>query len=492
MNILHPHINIKARQLFERIHQGRKIDVKASRGLLEEQLDLYLEHLAKHIGHIVSPRDKKRIWTIIARNNAVAKVLSSPQYRSAVKKKNQLMGAISLGYVICIDGRIPAIFLGGRHTKHFEVPASEISVIKRKSDKHIIPDSTDLNEGLRKIATSGEELLELVFAHTSLLNPQHGCGAMAGKRKAGFLDPKLTNEEANLKIIEEKTIPAISNIFNEFKTQLGLEPQTVVALPAVYDTDTFGIILNYSSDHPLSTTNLTKEYQDHLDDYLIKYNLVFGSFRERFTDLKYLAKFNEQILKITESILDKKVAIELLEEVENYIKTHFSDLSNTQSKALKYIILRTVAFQYLTGLCNTRRKNLDHAFAEHEETFMAVAMRGGTIGKYDPEDQGFASTPSDPAEAISNIKTMLSIMGNFPKIKPYLLFVCNSVSARDLKENDVVVQRLMGSNAGLLRDIIADKQLGELIESGEMIPVPVLVEEGTREVLKIADHAAYI
>jgi len=123
---------------------------------------------------------------------------------------------------------------------------------------------------------------------------------------------------------------------------------------------------------------------------------------------------------------------------------------------------------------------------------MAVAMRGATIGKFDPQNQAFASTPADPKQAIANINTMLSILGDSPKVKPYILFVCNSIKVRDLRENGHVLQRLLGSNAGLLRDIIADQKLGGMIEKGEMIPVPVLIEEDTREVLKIVDHSGYI
>ncbi len=495
MQIPQTHINIKVRDLFKKIYQGRKINLAASKSSLEMQLNLYLDHLSSHTFVKISQRDRKRIWETIERNNHVAKTLSSPLYRKIVKSKRELSKEVSIGFVFCIDGRIPAIFLGGRFARHFEIPAGEISIIRRKSDGRIIPDSSDLNEALRKTATSNDDLLEIVFAHTSLSNPHHGCGAMIAKMRAGLLDPKLSLEEANLKIIRDRTIPAISNIYNEFRIQQGNEPLKMVGISALFDTDTFGIILNYDlrkANNSLSTTDLTNKYASELDEYFIKNNLVFGSFKEKFSDLKFLIPLSQNTLKIVEALLNKKIAPKLLDEIGEYINKFYSDLTEDQKQALIFVLLRNIAFQYLTGLAKFKKKSADHPFLEHGESFLAVAMRGTTIGKFDPQNQGFASSPSDPKQAISNINTMLSIMGDSSKLKPYILFVCNSVNSRDLRENNQVIQRIIGSNAGLLRDIIEDKKLGEMIEKGEMIPVPVLIEEDSREVLKIVDHSGYI
>lgn len=502
MQMLKLHINNKVREIFRKIYedlpagrQGKKVNLTALKNSLEDQLNLYLDHLGGHIKQEIIKKDRERIWNIIERNNKVAKILSTPMYRKIVKRKRQLSGGSSLGLVFCIDGRIPAIFLGGRFARHFEIPAGEITTIRRKSDSKLIPDSSDLNEALRKIASGGDDLLEIVFAHTSLTNPHHGCGAMIAKMRSGLLDPKLSLEEANLKIIKDKTIPSITNMYNEFREQLGMESLKIVGIPALYDTDTFGIILNFDlqkEQADLSTTKLTQKYKDQLDGRFIKDNFMFGSFREKFTDLKYAIVFANNVLKVTENILEGKVSPDLIKTIILYLENFYSDLTDAQKKALTFLLVRNIAFQYLTGLCVVKRKQADHAFAKHEESYMAVAMRGAIIGKFDPQDQGFASTPSDPKQAISNINTMLSILGDSPSIKPYILFICNSVNSRDLRENNQVLQRISGSNAGLLRDIIEDKKLGGMISMGEIIPVPLLIEEDTRGVLKIIDHSGYI
>ena len=489
------HINIGVRDIFRKIYQGKNINLAASKDLLEQQLDLYLNHFSTHIGKTISKREKTRIWAVIERNNQVGKILNAPHFKKLVKRVKELIGKTFVGYIFCIDGRIPAIFVGGRFARFFENPAAEVAVIKRKSDNKLIPDSSDLIEALRRAASMEDDLLEIVAAHTSILDSHHGCGAMAAKKRAGLIDSKLSFEHANLKIIKERTIPAISNIYNEFREQIGLEPLKTVGIPVLYDTDTFGLFLNYDlqkEDKALSTTELTNKYKDQLDEYFIKKNLVFGSFGSKFSDLKYLTAFFRNVVEVIEAIVDKKVAKNLLTDIEGYIDNAYFDLTSNQKQGLKFILVRNISIQYLTGLSSVKKRTLDHPFSEHGEGYMAVAMRGGTIGKFDPQNQVFASTPADPADAIESINIELSIMGSSSKIKPYILFVCNSINSRDLKENSLVLQRLMGSNAGLLRDIIADSKLGAMIESGELIPVPVLVEEDTREVLKIADHSAYI
>ena len=467
---------MKVRDLFKRIYQNKQINLSASRASLQEQLNLYLDHLGKHINQTFSQKDRERIWAIVERNNAVAKILETPTHRKIVKRQRELIDHTALGLVFCIDGRIPAVFLGGRFARHLEVPAGEISTIKRKSDGKLIPDSSDLNEALRRIAATEEELLEIIFAHTSLTNPAYGCGAMKGK-----------GVDANLKIIKEKTIPAITNMYREFRAQMGLQPLKVIAIPALYDTDTFGIILN-----SLSVTEKTNKFTMQMDEYFIKKNLVYGSMKEKFWDLKYFTHFCQNVLYVEENLLQKKVAPKLVEDVSNYLDKNYADLTQKQKKALLFLLIRNVAFQYLTGLSVLKRKRADHPFFKHEETYLAVAMRGATIGKFDPQNQGFAASAADPKQAISNINTMLSILGDSQKVRPYILFVCNSINVRDLKDNSLVLQRLLGSNAGLLRDIIADGKLGGMIEKGEIIPVPVMIEENTREVLKIVDHSGYI
>lgn len=488
----------KARKIFEKIYKKEGIDLRASVSSLKDQLYLYFDHLSLRTKKPISHADKDRAQRIIERNNLVSKVLDGEDFKKVVLGKLELSGKAVLGFIFCIDGRIPSIFLGDRFAKFWEVPAGELGAVRRKSDGKIIPTSTDLSESLRRRVTSGKELLEIVFAHTSLIDASHGCGAMAAKRANGELDPKISNEEANLKILEEKTIPAITTLFNDFRALKGFEPLKRVGIPALYDTDSFGVILNYnrrSEGKSLSTTELTNQFKEEITENFVRENLVFGAYKQKFHDLKYIVIFFENLLKVTRALLSDKKFSPLQEKLTKYINENYIDLTANQKKTLKFFLTRSIALQYLTGLSAANKKNIDHPFAEHEEEYMAVSIRGITIGKFDPESQGFSSTPADSESAIRNIKTKISIMlktSKDNKKKPFLLFICNVLNHTDLSENNRVLKRAMVTNAELLRDILEDEQLGEMIRKGNIIPVPVLLSEQTGEVLKIADQSAYI
>lgn len=488
---------IKARKIFERIYKKEKIDLRASAETLKDQLNLYLDHIEQHIKKEINSKERGRITKIIERNNLVSEVLNDESFKSIVQGKMELSGKAIIGYIFCIDGRIPSIFMGDRFAKFWEVPAGELMITKRKSDGKIIPSSTDLGESLRRRVTSGKELLEIVFAHTSLIDPKHGCGAMAAKRAKGLLSDKFSNEEANLKILEERTIPAITTLFNNFRTHKGFEPLKRVGIAALYDTDSFGVILNYElrdRGKSLSTTELTNEFKESITERFVSENLVFGAYKQKFHDLKYLTIFFGNLLKVTKALIQEKKFASLQQIIDKYINRHYSDLTSGQKKSFKFFLIRSIALQYLTGLSVSNKKNIDHPFAEHEEEFMAVSIRGATIGKFDPESQGFSSTPADAGTAIANIKAKMSIMNGSRENKkqPFILFICNLLYQSDLQDNNRVLKRAMVSNAELLRAIVEDSQLGEMVRKATLIPVPVLLAEGTNEVLKIADHSAYI
>lgn len=486
---------LRARRIFEKIYKNNKINVRASVGSLKEQLNLYADHLQSHTGKKIRPEDRKRIFEIIERNNEVAKILSSKDFKEMTEKNKRLLGPVALSVVFCIDGRIPALFLGGRFSTHWEEPAGEVTVEKRKSDGKLIPVSSELCESLRNMTYTDRDILEVIFAHTSFLG--HGCGAMAAKRKAGLIKDDMPLEDANLKIINERSIPALSNIYNELRNQKGLKELKMIAVSALYDTDTFGILLNYDLREKgvmLSTTELTNEFRPEMDEFFIKENLTFGSFKETFSSLQFVTKFLENVYYVSSKIRELDKFKILRDTLESYIKKNYALLTKDQQNALQFLLIYTIAFQYLTGSSATSKDNYYHPFVHHEEEYMAVSTRGTVIGKFDPEDQGFASTPPDAQTAISNIKTKISIMSSSKenKSKPYLLFICNPISGRDLSENSNLAHKTMDANAELLRKILEDKDLGGMIEEGKIIPVPILIEAANRAVLKIIDHSAYI
>lgn len=465
---------------------------------LSDQTNNYFKHSNSRLKLKLPPETASRITKIIERNNMLSWLLNNPEYQSCMKKQNELIKNAKLALVFCIDGRIPAIFLGGWFADSWETPAGEIIVKNRQSDGVMIPFATHLGESLRRLADHHQDLLEIVLGHTSLTS-NHGCGAMAAKKKAGLVPEGKTLEEANLEIINQKSIPALTNLYNEFRKQANLEPLKQAGVSAMYDTDTFGFIFNFENKlnrKQLSTTILTNEFSTLISGVLNTRALSFGVYHSSFTRLDRFIQFSKDIVKVTEALLTSRELKKLRESVSSFIHKTYPNLTEAQSTALRFFTLRTVALQFLTGL-SVFKKHPRHPFVEHSETYIATSTRGKTIGKLDPEEQGFGSNAEDSSTAVANIKVKLLIMnasstnGNTLQ-KPYLLFICNPVNKIDLSENNETIHAVLGSNAGLFRDITSDKELWGLVKTGQLFPIPVLVDEDTREVLKVIDHSAYL
>lgn len=465
---------------------------------LSFQAKKYIDHFNQRLNTSLPEETLSRVSKIVERNNMLSWLLDNPEYESCMKKQNDLIKDAKLALVFCIDGRIPAIFLGGWFADSWETPAGEIIAKMRQSDGTIIPFATHLGESLRRLVDNKQDLLEIVLGHTSL-SSSHGCGAMAAKKKAGLIDENKSLEEANLEIINQKSIPALTNLYNEFRKQANLAPLAQAGVSAMYDTDTFGFIFNFENKQTskkLSTTALTNEFSTLISGSLTDSPLSFGVYHSSFTRLDRFIQFSKDIIKITEVLLESSDLKHLRDQVTNFINKTYPKLTSNQKSALRFFILRTIAFQYLTGLC-VFKKHPRHPFVEHSETYIATSTRGKTIGKLDPAEQGFGSNAEDSSTAVSNIKVKLAIMNEslaegHALQKPYLLFICNPVNKIDLSENNETIHAVLGSNAGLFRDITADSELWELIKSGQLFPIPVLVDEDTREVLKIIDHSAYL
>lgn len=458
---------------------------------IKEETREYLEHLSLHIEKDIPETEFNRIIEILEQNNKVSEVLDSEGFKELTRRQKEQIAPVRLGLLYCIDGRIPGILLGGRFASHWEVPAAELALEKRISDGEMLPESNELCEALRKIAASDEELLEIVMAHTSLLHPDHGCGAMAAKKKSGEVPLESFLEDENLKIIKKKTIPAMTTIYNEFRKHNGKEEVKSISVSALYDTDTLGTVFNYEGrdqGKALFISELTKENAQEIQR--LYGDLKIGCYEERFADLDNLTKFGEDIYKVRKGLSEGEEFEDLRLKIQDFINTTYTDLSENQKRALQIFILRNIALQYLAGSFDAKD---EHAFSSHDEDYMAVSTRGMVIGKFDPEAQVFGSTPSDSETAISFIKTKISIMKSTAHDKdPFLLFVCNPVNPHDLEAGNIQLHKVMDANAEVFRAIIQDSELGQLVLGGRLLPISVLIDEDSRAVLKVIDHSAYV
>jgi hypothetical protein len=474
---------------------------------LSSQLDRYFNRYFSKC--FVQPSSEKKLEEvgerakrIIGRNNQIAELLQSHEYQEILREEKELIGNSKLGFVFCIDGRIPPIILFGRAANCWEEPAGLIQV--ETAGEETIPASTHLSEAFRSTVNEGRDVFEVILAHHGL-STNSVCGAMKAMYPPDF-DRSLL-PVMNLEQIEQDALPAVLNIVNRQREDVGLPPLTQVGVSALLDTDTFGLSLGYGTDHELRTTTLindfrVEQYEGMISfDFLVQENVgPFGSMRDRFMKPEHFIEYSRKVLGMTKFLLDNDIFITFREKVGAYINQYYSQLSDDQKQALNFVIAKATAVQYVTGLSEIPAGGPTHPFAEHDERYMALSLKGKTLGRHDPEEQVFGCSSSDANKAISHIKTQLNLMDDHPgrnnQGKPRILFLSEPVE-RDLWEKYVAdgnetVGRIIAANTDLYRMIHKDKELATRIIEEELAVVPVLVDQNTGEILTVLNQTVYI
>ncbi len=461
----------------------------------------YFQTLAtgRYIQKEVAQTDVERVEAIINRNNVIGDLLQKPEYTKLLEEEKEIKGDAKLGGVICIDGRFTTIHPFGRTMNVWEEPAAFAET--RESQTGLKLRSAQFTEAIRAAAKDNRDLLEIVFAHTSLTT-DHKCGAMkAGQKNHSFddLPAELTTLEAkNLYLLKNRQIPAITNTFNEFRKLNKLHPLKQVAIAATYDTDTMGMILNLGSDQEFSTTSKIRELKDEIQYIIAENHGVFGEMRTTFTDTKHFIGFSKRALEITKFLLSWP---KFGGPAKDYIDSHYVNLTPDQKNALIFTLARTAAVQYITGLADVPVNGPDHRFAEHEEGYMSISLDGKPMGRFDVGEQSFGSSPSKPATAIEHIHTKLSLLDSAHKDdvvrKPDILFVSKIVDAAlwdeyNTAKGDQTTKRALGKHGQFFGELCEDPQIAERMENGSLIIVPVLVDQDTGKVLSVIDHSIYL
>ena len=443
----------------------------------------------------------KRIISTIERNDEFGRLLACPEYQQILDKEKNLRGNCKTGAVICIDGRIPIIHQFGRAVNVWEVAGSLMKMgLKGKYiTSHLFIEVLRQNIIEQKSEGKKRDLLEIVTAHTSLTAKEagHKCGAIAAnfseELKEGKDPIKIAIDEA------DKRRQAIENTYNFLLKGEGLQKQKQVAISALIDTDTMGFILNYGNTNELSTTKLLMEsgWKDKIEKIVAENISRFGSMRETFTsnNKDCFIDYSKKISDITEFLLNSE-EFGFKQYLDSYINDNFDKLTDGedgQKQALKFVIARTMAVQYLTGLAQLPGKSEpDHPFSGHREQGMSISLEGRSMGRFDPKEQFFASSPDSIENAIVHIKTKLSILDKHRHgDEPDILFVSNPVDGAK-SADDPARQTIRKDNGELYLALMKDEKIREIVTKGNLIIIPVLVDEDQGQVLEILDHSAYL
>lgn len=462
----------------------------------KDKVASYLKNLTGALGmENIVEKQQEKVTRILDRNNDIAKLIESTGpdgYKNVVAEEIKLRGEAKLGFVYCIDGRIPTIFIAGRFANAWEEPAGLIGTSETDSGERI-PKSTILGQALEEAVRENRDVLEVFFAHTGTVDGPNTCGYMNQLKKDLGLGDDVDLTAENIRRFETNDIPAVTEFYNRVSLQKGKTPLSRVGISAVYETDTMGMVLNYGQEgRQFSTTDFINSIRGDIE-FILGENLgSFGSMRNGFSDPENFKKVTQRVLEVTKFIMDQKRFMDI---IDPYLAENYSDLTGSQLQALRFMLVRTMSLQYVTGL-SVPNPGVDHTFTHHQEDYLSVSLAGKPVGRFDPKEQVFASTPSDTITAVKDIQLKLSLMDKHDAKKPYILFVSNPVKKADwdkyvLSESEAI-NRNVALNASLFKTIVADGILKSRIKDGSLIVVPVLVDQNTGEVLEVVDHSASV
>lgn len=422
-----------------------------------------------------------RTAEIIERNNHIADIIDSPRFAALLTQEREMIGDCRLTASKCIDGRLAIIHVLGRAISTWTSKAGEINTIPSPFDHRDDIKSGILEASISATAARGRNYLNVSLAHTSLKNPDHGCGAMREKRNRGTVPATGDLVLENLKIHEQNNA-AITHTYNRFAQQYNGHRLQTASISAVSDTDTLGLVLGYNTPDELDTSRLTSDLTPQIADLMSTLHPIYaqpGIAADFFTKSDHFIDFYEMLVHTTKTLLTSDAT----KPVRDYVENNYGTLNVSQKHALIFLLARTISMQYLTGL----HKAPHHAFSDHGEGYQAISQDGPFVGNFDPELQVFGANVGNIPDAVDHILTQSAIMDQAKKTEhPHILFTSFSVSPN---QPEASIRRALGRNREFFMNLVANPQIKDKIIAGELVIIPTMIDGHTRKILYIPNYA---
>ena len=445
---------------------------------------------------------------IIGRNNAIAELMQKPEFQTILETEKQLKGEAKVGEIFCVDGRLPTIHIAGRNVSVWKEGAGLLSTIGEGGYLTLVS-QLFLQNIVSAASDDNGDLLEIFAAHTSFNTP-HGCGRMRGiiqdMVKRGEVQAGVDPVALNLKLLEDKQIPAVTSIYNRNRVIHGKEQLSQVGVSAVIDTDSLGILFNYSGKDngtALYSTDILREMimpianeglnsgRLSIDGATMGKAYEYGAMKDTFTKPENFIQYYKTVVNITGRLLrsnDFKIrAGDKLGEL-------FPDLTPSQLQALQFVFARTMAVQYLVGSLEMQDGHPNHPFGEHAEGYIALSQDGKTMGRFDQQDQAFGTSASSIKGAVDHIILEEGIMRHNDHKGPAIVFVSKPVDGGSWTEHvkqgskgTEQIRRAIASNQSFMLELLKDRHIIHLMDNHQIMLIPVLIDQDTGEVLSVPD-----
>lgn len=459
-----------------------------------------------------------RTGKFIEASDTICRLWNSKHSQHDRNEEEKCYGQVRVFEDHCIDGRIPRAFEGEADSLKSE--KAQMVLARIPSTRQLIPKNTDICANLNN--TKRTPLL-LFMAHYDSHDSQHGCAAIklaladikgASEEVWAHLTPEeiefvcearsRSYDEANIALLDLTNLVATNNYHNNARAEDGLDP-IQVGVSLLFDTRSMGLELRApiiktdehgtrtldSTDRPrLKTTELTNDLKGILvnDSHGLP---AFGAYKETFNSLDHFEKFFDDVTKLAKLLCEEDDSFnpEARVSVIDFITTYYPMLITEQQHALRFRLLRQVAHQYLTGLSKIQEH---HAFSEHAERYISISQDKRFVGKYEVEGQNFIIFIPDGSIGEKRVDIGATVMDatNIDNGKTHILFISTSVAKEvfDKRETNEYNPRYMdalNANVRFFREIINLPKLSNRIDQGNLLPVGVLLDAQTGEVLKI-------
>lgn len=455
----------------------------------------------------IAEQAERIVAEVVERNNKMSEIIASHEYKAVLTRQRDLRGSCAIGETDCIDGRIGNLHTAGPAIGITEEMAGKTDTYTSKMTGEIKLKSQTLEGAVEgRPFQDSPQLLQFLHAHgevnqipteepdEDLIEIKSNCGAMmkfqqeASERNEPFASSDLIAE--NFRLLEDSK-QAITRTYNRAARDANQKELKTVAIRAVYDTKSQGIVLGYGDPKtpPLFTTDLTNLLEEDIKSHFSSadYDQRLqepGSFRQGFTRIENFFHKEQLTTDIIEYLMEHPQVIDTIDDA-THLYSELRGLTSEQVQALTFKVAKSMAFQYLTGL---HRKELssEHPFSNHQEQYMAITIDdgyGATVGQYDPEIQVFAANTATITSAVDHVKTIVTLMDHYNGAKPYILMISSGISEGNTSGD--VLKQARATVGRTFNGIMQNDDIAQLARAGVIVPVPAIVTSRNNRVIEV-------
>lgn len=451
---------------------------------------------------------------LILYNNYVATRYSSPP-RLQIREMNKELAEAETADDRCVDGRVsnkqqdenPIHTEPGGFTKR---APRNYRRTKNESGGKYIPRSSYLRGGIQRASRNNKDLIEFVEGHfmeepPTEEEPFEPCGqVLAMIRKEEIKEKDLI--KAHIIKINEITIPAITDWYNDCLDIQGKETLARVCLPLMQDTVTRGYVLDLDQRDkraPLSVAELVKVNRSRIEAHLGRLVGGYGSKTAWLLDPEKIIDLDAIRYEITRGLMQDNQLRSFKEDVLSYLSDHYSDLTAQQRTGTLFKLANNAALLYLQG---SAYGEAEHPYKWHNERCIVISPEGNPPFVYFPDVQSFVATPPEPERTIIYSNTMIGLWKHYreearhrspdTRMPEAILMFLTTPVVGELSTSNYNYLAALSTSSELFQNLINDKTLidkvtkHDLYYEHEFNPYSLLYNYQTRLIRAVVDNRA--